>query len=51
MEKIAKKFAICAPSHNFVELCLRKWAHIDNWKNLLNSNMVNFGPLAAEIYW
>jgi len=32
-------------------------AHIDNWKKLLNSNvsptspnnMVNFGPLAAEI--
>jgi len=34
-------------------------AHIDNWKNLLSSNipstyphnMVNFGPLAAEICW
>jgi len=24
---------------------------IDNRKNLLNSNMVNFGPLAAEIGW
>jgi len=37
-------------------ICATK-AHIDNWKNLLNSNisptclhnMVNFGPLAAEI--
>jgi len=34
-------------------------AHIDNWKNLLNSNisptfpynMVNFGRLTAEICW
>jgi len=52
-----KKFAICAPSHNFVGLYLRNKSRIDNGKNVLNSNisptcphnMVNFGPLAAEI--
>jgi len=52
-----KKFAICAPSHNFVSYIFATEAHIDNRKNLLNSNisctsrhnMVNVGPLAAEI--
>jgi len=51
------KSAICAPSHNFVGLYLCK-AHIDNRKNLVKQqylptcsyNMVNFGPLAAEIF-
>jgi len=56
---MTQKIAICAPSHNFVGLYLRK-ACIDNRKkNLLNSNipstcphnMVNFGPLTAEICW
>ena len=49
---------VWAPSHNFVGLYLRNYkAHIDNRKKLLSSNisstcpynMVNFGPLAAEI--
>jgi len=52
-----QKIAIWAPSHNFVGLYLHK-ARIDNRKkNLLSGNisptcsynMVNFGPLAAEI--
>ena len=57
--KMMQKIAICAPSHNFVGLYLCKYkACIDNRKkNLLSSNMsstcshnmVNFGPLAAEI--
>jgi len=50
--KNRQKFAICAQSHNFVGLYLR-----NNQKYLLSSNissrcphnMVNFGPLAAEI--
>ena len=50
-----QKISICAPSHNFATK-----AHINNRKkNLLNSNtfsicphnMVNFGPLTAEICW
>jgi len=54
-----KKIAICATSHNFVGLYLHNY-HIDSRKkNLLNSsisptcpyNMVNFGPLLAEICW
>jgi len=56
--KNRQKFAICAPSHNFVGLYLRNWGtyrQLEN--NLLSSNivsrclhnMVNFGPLAAEI--
>ena len=48
-----QKIATYAPSHNFLGLYLR----IDIRKNFLNSsisctcsdNMVNFGPLAAEI--
>jgi len=56
--KNRQKFAICAPSHNFVRPYLRKQARIENRKkNLLNSNvsstcphnMVNFGPLTADI--
>ena len=53
------KIAICTPSHNFVGLYIfATKACIDNRKkNLLRSNisftcsynMVNFGPLAAEI--
>ena len=54
-----QKVAIWAPSHNFVGLFATK-ERIDNRKkNLLSSNisstcphnMVNFGPLAAEICW
>jgi len=56
---MTQKIAIWAPSHNFVGLHLRNQAHIDNRKKLLSSNissicphnMVNFGPLAAEIDW
>jgi len=52
-----------SPSQNFVGQYFRSIfatkAHIDNWKNVLNSNVsptcphniVNFGPLAAEIRW
>ena len=57
--KITQKIALSTPSHNFVRLYLRNYtARIDNWKkNLLSTdisstcphNMVNFGPLAAEI--
>jgi len=55
-QKYRQKFAIWAPSHNFVGLYLRNEG-TDNLKNLLNSNisptspyfMVNFGSLAAEI--
>jgi len=55
-----QKIAICAPSHNFVGLYLHKLRHISTiGKNLLYSNtsrtcpynMVNFGPLTAEICW
>jgi len=51
--KNRQKFAICAPSRNFVGLYLRNFKTcIDHRKNLLNSsisltcphNMVNFGP-------
>jgi len=49
------KIAICAPLHNFVGLYLRNYEQ--SQKNLLNNNisstfphnMVNFGPLTAEI--
>jgi len=53
-----QKIAICAPSHNIVGLYLRNWGiHWQSEKKLLSSNisstcsynMVNFGPLAAEI--
>jgi len=52
------KIAIWAPSHNFVGLYLRnEGTYRQSGKNLLSSNtsstcpdnMVNFGPLAAEI--
>jgi len=54
------KFAIWAPSHNFVGLYLRNLGtYQQSEKNLLNSNVsptsayntVNFGSLAAEICW
>jgi len=57
--KFTQKNAICAPSHN-VGLCLRnEGIHRQSEKRLLNSNtsstcsqnMVNFGPLTAEISW
>ena len=53
-----QKFAIWARSHNFVGLYLRnQGTYRQSEKNLLSSNisstclqnMVNFGPLAAEI--
>ena len=53
-----KKITIWAPSHNFVGLYLRNYGtYRQSEKNLLSSNisstcphnMVNFGPLAAEI--
>jgi len=56
--KNGQKFAIWAPSHNFVGLFAAK-ARIDNRKKLLNSNFytystyphntANFGPLTAEV--
>ena len=56
--KITQKIAICAPSHNFVELFLcNECMYRQPKRNLLNSNIsptcshniVNFGPLTAEI--
>ena len=56
--KNRQKVAICAPSHNFVGLYLRNsGTYRQTEKTLLSSNtsstcadnMVNFGPLAAEI--
>jgi len=56
--KKSPKIAIWAPSHNFVELYLRnQGTYRQSEKNLLSSNksatcphnMVNFGPLAADI--
>ena len=58
--KIRQKFAICAPSHNFLGLYLRNQGmYRQSEKRLLNSNifpsfplnMANFGPLASEIDW
>ena len=57
--KIRQNFAICAPSHKFVGLYLRNSGISTIGKKLLNSNiscicphnMVNFGPLTAEIGW
>ena len=58
--KNLQKFAIWAPCYNFLGHVFSIKAHIDNWKkNLLNSNVslicphnvVNFGPLEAEICW
>jgi len=54
-----QKIAILAPSHNFVELYLRnEGMHRQSEKNLNSNNfstcplnMVNFGPLTAEICW
>ena len=57
-QKKSPKIAIWAPSHNFVGLYLRNYGtYRQSEKNLLSSNisstcphnMVNFGPLAAEI--
>jgi len=59
-QKNRQKVAIWAPSHNFVGLYLRNLRHVSTiGKNLLSisisstcpHNMVNFGPLAAEIRW
>ena len=56
--KKSPKITICAPSHNFVGLYHRNYStYRQSGKNLLSSNisstcphnMVNFGPLAAEI--
>jgi len=56
--KNREKFAICAPSRNFVGLYLcNQGMYRQSEKNLLNSNtcficprnMANFGSLAAEI--
>jgi len=53
-----QKIAICAPSHNFVGLYLRNYGTYRQSKKLVKQqylphtcryNMVNFGPLAAEI--
>ena len=58
--KNCQKFATWAPSHNFVGLYLcNQGTYRQSEKNLLNSNisptrlhnMVNFGPLVAEICW
>jgi len=57
--KKSPKIAIWAPSHNFVGLYLRNYGtHRQSEKKLLSinisptcpHNMVNFGPLAAEIF-
>jgi len=57
-QKKSPKIAIWAPSHNFVGRYLRNYGtYRQSEKNLLSSNisstcphnMVNFGPLAAEI--
>jgi len=56
--KSCQKIAIWAPSHSFVWLYLHNWGtYRQSEKNLLNGNisptclhnMVNFGPLTAEI--
>jgi len=58
MQKIAKKIAVWAPSHNFVGLYLpNEGTYRQSEKNMLSSNisstcphnMVNFSLLAAEI--
>jgi len=58
--KNRQKYASWAPSHNFVGLYLRNLGTYRQLeKKLLNSNtsctypdnMVNFGPLTAEICW
>jgi len=55
--KNRQKIAICAPSYNFMRLCLSKGTYPQSEKNWLSSNissrchhnMVNFGKLAAAI--
>jgi len=57
--KNRQKFAIWAPSYKFVGLYLRKWGTYWQSEKMLNNNinttclhnMVNFGPLTAEICW
>jgi len=57
MQKKSPKIAIWAPSHNFVGLYLRNYGTYRQSEKTLSSdisstrphNMVNFGPLAAEI--
>jgi len=44
--KNRQKFAICAPSYNFVEHIFATKAHIDNRKTLLNSNISSTCPYA-----
>jgi len=57
---MTQKIAICGPLHNFVRLYLcNQGMYRQIGKNLLNSNvsptcphnMMNFGPLTAEICW
>jgi len=57
MQKNRQKFAIWAPSHNFVQLYLRNEGMYRQSEKMLNSNIssicphsiVNFGPPTAEI--
>jgi len=55
--KKSPKIPVCAPSHNFVELYLRNRQSEKSAKQQCDvsstclHNMVNFGPLAAEIDW
>jgi len=57
--KKSTKIAICAPSHNFVGLYLRNQGTYRQSQKALSSimssrcphNMVNIGPLTAEIGW
>jgi len=52
---MTQKIAISAPSHNFVGLYLRNKAYMYNLKKVVKQrstcprNMVNFGPLTAEV--
>jgi len=55
--KITPRIAICAPSHNFVGY-LRNYGmyrqsekKTSNTSSTCHHNMVNFGPLTAEICW
>jgi len=57
---MTQKRAICGPSHNFARLYLRNQGmYRQSEQYLLNinisstcpHNMVNFGPLTAEICW
>jgi len=57
--KNCEKIAICAPSHNFVGLYLCNYGSRHLKKKLVKQqfsstrphNVVNFGPLTAEIGW